>query len=208
MPPPPRGRVRQGALVLAAGSGQRFGSDKRVARLADGRHVLCASLAPVAEAFDDWRLVLRAGRDASLPARLAVDRRRVTFSERAARGMGAALADAVRQAPSEWDVLWVALGDMPWIDSATLFTLQDAAAREPTRIVRPRYRGRSGHPVAWPRALRDQLEALDGDAGARDLLRRHPERLYEIDVEDVGVLSDVDHSHDLAGHGVTNGNET
>ena len=38
-------------LVLAAGSGQRFGSDKRLAQLADGSSLLRATLLRAKEAF-------------------------------------------------------------------------------------------------------------------------------------------------------------
>ncbi len=194
---------------MAAGSGQRFGSDKRLALLPDGRHVLCAALAVIAEAFDDWRVVLRAIRDAHLPAELALDPARVTFSERAAGGMGMALADAVGQAPPEWDVVWVALGDMPWLATTTLLALQDAAAASAAQsIVRPVHRGRPGHPVGFPRCLRHRLVALDGDAGARELLRRPAANVVEVEVDDAGIHRDVDRPDDLAGHDVTNSNET
>lgn len=201
--------TRQGALVLAAGSGERFGADKRLASLPDGRHVLCATLASIAEAFDDWRLVLRAGRDENLPATFAIDPARVILSAHAARGMGAALADAVREAPPEWDMLWVALADMPWIVTSTLLALQASAERSrATRIVRPRYRGHAGHPVGFPGSFRDELAALDGDAGARELLRRHGTQLLTIDVDDPAVLGDVDRLEDLTRGSVTIGNET
>ena len=47
------------ALVLAAGRGMRFGSDKRRATLADGRSLLAHSVERARVVFDDVRVVLR-----------------------------------------------------------------------------------------------------------------------------------------------------
>ncbi len=51
-------------LVLAAGTGQRFGSDKRCAKLADGNSLLRATVLRTQEAFSDVRVVLKAEDDA------------------------------------------------------------------------------------------------------------------------------------------------
>ncbi|WP_313223791.1 NTP transferase domain-containing protein [Stutzerimonas nitrititolerans] len=51
-------------LVLAAGTGQRFGSDKRCAKLADGNSLLRVTVLRTQEAFSDVRVVLKAEDDA------------------------------------------------------------------------------------------------------------------------------------------------
>lgn len=87
----------------------------------------------------------------------------------------------------------VALADMPWIMSDTLLALRDAALSH--RIAAPVYGGRRGHPVAFAWDLLPELAALDGDEGARALLRRHG--VYEMPCADPGVLRDVDTIDDL-----------
>ncbi|NIE88025.1 molybdopterin-guanine dinucleotide biosynthesis protein MobA, partial [Burkholderia sp. Tr-860] len=51
--------------------------------------------------------------------------------------------------------------------------------------------------VAFAAVHRDALAALDGDTGARALLLAH--ELAEVEVDDPGVLRDVDTRDDLAG---------
>jgi len=58
---PEGGAVSVIALVLAAGSSTRFGSDKRRATLADGRSLLAHSVARARAVFDEVRVVLREG---------------------------------------------------------------------------------------------------------------------------------------------------
>ncbi|WP_417775494.1 nucleotidyltransferase family protein [Stutzerimonas xanthomarina] len=187
-------------LVLAAGRATRFGTDKRRARLADGRTLLEASLANAAEAFDELLLVLRDGEtvdDLHLPPQV-----RVIHTPLAERGLGASLAAGAEALSSHsGKALAVLLGDMPWVrpdTCASLIAVADAA-----HIVQPRHDGQPGHPVLFGRAFWPALCELDGDEGARSLIRLHPEHYQTVDVEDAGILLDVDRPTDLDGRSAT-----
>lgn len=178
------------ALILAAGFGTRFGSDKRQAVLGDGRTLLAASLARAEAVFDEVHLVLRPEDD---PARLGVpDGARIIRCQDANRGMGHSLAAGARAlAGHPAEALAVLLGDMPWIAEASLRALQAQAA--PRRIVFPRYQGERGHPVLFGRDFWAELQGLDGDQGARPVLQAHPDACVALALDDPGVLRDVDH---------------
>ncbi|MCK7579437.1 MAG: NTP transferase domain-containing protein [Chromatiales bacterium] len=60
------------------------------------------------------------------------------------------------------------------------------------------HRGQRGHPVGFSAEFAPALRALQGDRGARDLLARHADRLQCLEVDDPGVLLDVDTPADLA----------
>ena len=177
------------ALVLAAGSSRRFGTDKRMALLADGRGVLESTLVAVAEVFARIYVVLRAE---DSPAALGVPPGvGVIRAPHATRGMGASLAQAVAElAESEAEALAVFLGDMPWIDATTQRYLCTRVNR--SNIVRPHYRGGPGHPVLFGRNFWPALRRLDGDNGARELLREQRTVCVNVDVEDSGILQDID----------------
>lgn len=87
----------------------------------------------------------------------------------------------------------VALGDMPWITPETLRAVCAAGLTHP--IVAPMCEGQRGHPVAFAWDLLPELARLDGDTGARDLLRRHG--VHMLPCDDAGVLRDVDTVADL-----------
>ena len=121
----------------------------------------------------------------------------VLVSAEAERGMGAALASAVR-ASADAPGWLVALADMPAIAPATLLDIAEAviaADAGPEIIVAPRHNGLRGHPVGFGRAHGAALAALDGDEGARSLLASAPVRY--IDTLDAGVVHDIDTPLDL-----------
>ena len=63
------------------------------------------------------------------------------------------------------------------------------------RVVYAQYRGRRGHPVAFAAELYSELIQLRGDEGARRVMARYPAHGQEVD--DPGVLMDVDTAADL-----------
>jgi len=177
------------ALVLAAGSARRFGADKRRAALSDGRSLLAHSVERAWAAFDDVRVVLREGErgeDFGLPAAC-----RIVVSPLAAAGMGHSLAaGAGSLLDSQAQAVAILLGDMPWIEPATLLRLAEAVTA--STIVLPRHAGQQGHPVIFGRDFWPTLGRLSGDEGARAVLRAHQGCCVVVEVDDAGVLLDVD----------------
>ncbi len=117
--------------------------------------------------------------------------------ERADEGMGASLACGV-QAAAAADGWIIALADMPWVATATIASVRDAIAGG-ALLAAPFHDGRRGHPVGFGRACYRELAALTGDEGARAVVMRHARELQRIDVDDPGVLRDVDTPADLMG---------
>ncbi len=64
-------------------------------------------------------------------------------------------------------------------------------------IAAPAYRGERGHPVGFARRFLDELSALHGDQGAKELIAEHPDWVTLYEVDDPGVLRDVDRPSDL-----------
>ncbi|BBH45210.1 nucleotidyltransferase family protein [Pseudomonas sp. KU43P] len=177
------------ALVLAAGRSVRFGGDKRRATLDDGRSLLVHSVERACSVFSDVRVVLREGErgeDLGLPGNC-----RVIASPDAGLGMGHSLAaGAASLVDSDAQAVAVLLGDMPWIAPATFGQLVSAAGA--SAIVLPQHDGQQGHPVLFGRAFWPALSRLTGDEGARSVVKAHPASCIRLEVQDAGVLQDVD----------------
>ena len=177
------------ALVLAAGSSVRFGGDKRRATLADGRSLLVHSVERACSVFSDVRVVLREGErgaDLGLPSEC-----RIIASPDAGLGMGHSLAaGAASLIDSDAQAVAILLGDMPWIAPATFGQLISAAGA--SAIVLPQHDGQQGHPVLFGRDFWPALSCLMGDEGARSVVKAHPASCIRVEVQDPGVLQDVD----------------
>ena len=110
-------------------------------------------------------------------------------------GMGTSLAAGVR-ATSDAKGWVIALADMPFIRPETI-RIVTKALQEGAAIVAPSFRGERGHPVGFALRFCEELSSLRGDNGAREFLGQHPEWVKIFEVDDPGVVHDVDKLSDL-----------
>lgn len=202
------------ALILAAGRATRFGADKRQAHLPDGRCMLDVVLALYAGVFERVMMVAQDG-DAFAAhwagihgvERIVIDPAWALSRQSeptsapmgmGESGMGDSLARGAQALLLQPDVSGVIVGlaDMPAVSPSTLTALRQAL-RDHARPVVPVYQGQLGQPRGFPADCLQALAQLHGDQGARYLLDwRH--QAHAVQVDDPGVLIDVDTPQDLA----------
>lgn len=183
------------AILLAAGSATRFGSDKLLHRLPHEVPIAVQAARHLKVVFSERVLAVVRPDSPQLKEFLEKENCRVVVCENAAEGMGASLACAAREAAGAEGFV-VALADMPFIRSSTIAAVRDAlVAGAP--LVAPYFRARRGHPVGISGKFRSELEALRGDQGARQVIAANEAGLVKIPVGDPGVLRDIDTPQDL-----------
>lgn len=193
-------RVPVAALVLAAGSGERYrslcGQFKLLAPLSDGRPLVRATCEL---AVDVAARVIVVGRcDLSGVQRALAGVPAVLLAcPAAAAGPGAALRAGVAAIPEDHAIM-VFLADMPYIALATAVGVREAL-QHGAALVRPMYNGAPGHPVGFARDFRAELLQLDAQRGAAPLLSKHRDRLQRLCVDDPGCVHDIDEPDDILG---------
>jgi molybdenum cofactor cytidylyltransferase len=182
-------------LLLCGGSSTRFGSDKLGVEIG-GTPLVAHSARHLIEGAGNALAVIPLGASA-LRRILEEAGCDILESGDTRRGLGASLAAGVAAA-SEAGGWIVALGDMPFILPATIAAVRLRLA-EGALMAAPVLRGSGerGHPVGFARSLKAQLAAVDGDEGARAVIVRHRAAFAAIEVDDPGIVRDIDTPSDL-----------
>jgi molybdenum cofactor cytidylyltransferase len=173
-------------LILAAGESRRMGSPKPLL-MYHGRTFLETLIALFTPRCGEVIVVLGAhveqiAQGTSLAARFVVNAD-YTF------GQTSSLQCGLRALNPESEGVLMTLVDHPAVLPATL----DALLASPRPLLRvPRHGGRRGHPLWFARELVKEFLALDPAQGARDVVRAHAEQTEFLDVDDPGILIDVD----------------
>ncbi|CAN5697745.1 nucleotidyltransferase family protein [soil metagenome] len=192
------------AILLAAGSGSRFGSDKLMHPLPDGTPIAVQSARNLKAALPHSRriAVIRPGSGALADA-LAAEAFEVVVCDNAADGMGHSLAagvdaagrDGKRESADDAGFV-VALADMPFITPSSIVAVGDSIVGGAS-LAAPTFEGRRGHPVGFSAIHRAALLGLTGDEGARRLISSAGALMTLVAVDDPGVLRDIDTPEDL-----------
>ena len=189
------------ALILAAGKSSRFGTDKRVAQLADGMSML-GRTCEVYRGTPGRRVVVldtigiknHALLDA-IPAEFEL-----CESARSWQGQAYSLADGLNHL-GDVDAALVALGDMPFVTPETIGALLTTwQKRKPQRriVIRPNFQGSDGHPILFDGSLLNDLRARSVPGGGASLLQQ-ADVVLRVPVTDRGCVLDIDRPQHING---------
>jgi len=189
------GGARIGAVVLAAGAGRRLGGVAKALLPIDDDTFLARVVARAVDAGiarADIAVVVGAPFADQVAAAARTLGVAVVVNPAPERGMASSVAAgfaAIADRPVTAALLWPV--DHARVDAATLTALRAAGAGVPV------HGGRGGHPALVPRSLFGALAGCaDQPDGARGVLRG---ALRRLEVDDPGVIADVDVPADLAG---------
>lgn len=94
------------------------------------------------------------------------------------------------------EVLLVSPADLPHLQATTVAELLQKMIETGAPLALPTYHGKRGHPLAIAPRLVSEIDNLDPNIGLKQLRDRHDKDLLEIEVEDAGVVQDVDTPED------------
>lgn len=186
--------MRIGCVLLAAGSGSRFGGDK-LQHAVEG--VSMAERACLLHADIDYasRILVARPNDAFVASVAEKYGFALVVNERAPQGIGtsvAAGAAALLSLHLPLDGALFAVCDQPYLTRSTVSSLLRVFSDAPYAIVAPCFDGKRGNPALFPSALLDELVTLDGDVGGSAIIHLHKELLVTVPVDDAAELIDVD----------------
>jgi molybdenum cofactor cytidylyltransferase len=182
------------AIVLAAGASTRFGSAKQLARVG-GHPLLHTAVSRAAEVAGNAVLVVLGAHASELTPLLAHSQASVIINREWREGMASSIRAGVARLPPSCTAVLLMVVDQVAVTKEDLQRLVSAWRRQPEYIAAAHYGAVSGVPAIFPRSSFSDLQALRGDSGARQLLRRNPDRLVRVPMERAAI--DIDTPEDL-----------
>jgi molybdenum cofactor cytidylyltransferase len=85
--------------------------------------------------------------------------------------------------------VFVCLADQPLVKSETLMRMRLCHLEKPGMIIIPVFHGKKGHPPLLPREIAAEIYAVPT---FRDLIERHSDKIYHLDLSDEGIVLDMD----------------
>jgi molybdenum cofactor cytidylyltransferase len=182
-------------IVLAAGSGTRFGGTKQLAHY-QGKPLTQHAVDALASA-GVGELVVVIGHDADAVERALRLPPQGRFVRNPDHGTGqsSSLSAGLHALSDQSEGAVVLLADQPGVTDAEVRALIDAFGRSRSRIVRIAYADGPG-PALLSREVYAEAGHLHGDFGARALMASHPGWIEEVQVP-FRAPPDVDRAEDL-----------
>ena len=108
------------------------------------------------------------------------------------QGIASSLRTGLSAVDPNSDAALIILGDQPFLRPQTLDRVVDEYRRSQAQIVIPVYQGQRGNPVLLDRSVFAEVMTLEGDVGSRAIFANHLDGIVKVEVEDKGILLDLD----------------
>ena len=182
-------------IILAAGASRRMGSPKALLEF-QGETFLDRLIGNLSEVCAETIVVL--GYHADLIHGRLTRSARFVVNPAPERGQLTSLQCGLAAVSPESNGVLFTPMDYPAVRPDTIRRIADAFARRDTAtvLVIPRFNGRRGHPVLAAATLIPEFLALPETAAARDVVRRHGANIHYIEVDDPGIVADIDTPED------------
>lgn len=180
-----------GCVIMASGMGKRFGGNKLMADFAGEPMILRALKAT--DGLAQKRVVVTRHEDvAGLCRERGVD---VVLHDLPHR------SDTVRlglEALEDCDCCMFLPGDQPLLRKETVAVLIERWKQSPERIIRPVHDDTPGSPVLFPAWAFPELKTLPEGKGGAVVMKKHPDAVLPVEIDDPYELADADTPETLA----------
>jgi molybdenum cofactor cytidylyltransferase len=183
------------AMILAAGESKRMGKPKLLLPLGAKTMIETVIDKVIQSNVERILVVLGSNRKkiekkiGNLPLEIAVN---PDFKE----GMLSSVQRGLEVLPEEAQAVLIFLGDQPSIPSEVIDSVINAFRKTGKGIVLPVYKGERGHPVLLDMKYRREVKNLNPEVGLRELVYGRPEDILEVEVDDAGILRDINDIED------------
>ena len=181
-------------ILLAAGQSTRFGSNKLLHPLNKSKSIGQQSAHNLIQACPNSIAVIN-NTSSTLAESLSDTGLKIIENTEAAQGMGSSIACGV-QASADADAWLIVLADMPFIQTQTIKKIIQNF-KENKCIIAATYLHQQGHPVLFSQHFFKALTQLNSDNGAKNILNNNSEFIKLIEINDPGILQDIDLMKDL-----------
>jgi molybdenum cofactor cytidylyltransferase len=179
-------------LILAAGESFRMGSDKATLTYR-GRTFLELIVQTLREGGLERIMVVLGHHAEEIQRQIKIDAAQVVINPDYRSGQTSSLQVGLRSlVADDLEAVLLCLVDHPAVCAETVTRIMATYRQSGAPVVIPTYQGRRGHPVLIGRQVFAELLGLACDAGADSVVRRYLPATQFVEVEDEGIVVDVD----------------
>ena len=185
------------AIILAAGSSTRMGSQKMLLPFGESTILETVIQNIRSSSVDSILVVLGANHEEihevikPLPVEVCINTNHLS-------GMLSSVVCGFSALPDDTSTALIFLGDQPGISPAVTNAVIRAYNDSLHGIVVPVSSHRRGHPLLVDFKYKREIGRLDLEKGLRALMHHFPEDVLEVEVDDGGILIDIDTPEDYS----------
>ena len=181
------------AVILAGGESKRMGKKNKLLVPINGKPMVALTAETMIASKANSVAAVTGFEHRKIQEAIKILNIEFIHNENFQNGISSSVVTAIRSSPEDCSAILIGLGDMPKITVSHINKLIDAYnPLEGRAICVPTWKGKRGNPVLWARRFFPEMLQLKGDFGAKELMGKYAELVVEVEMNDNGIVIDID----------------
>ena len=181
------------AVILAGGQSKRMGTKNKLLVPINGKPMIALTAETIIASKASSVAAVTGFEHQKIQGAIKNSNIEFIHNKNFQNGISSSVVTAIKSAPEDCSAILIGLGDMPKITVSHINKLIDAYnPLEGRAICVPTWKGKRGNPVLWARRFFPEMLQLKGDFGAKELMGKYAELVVEVEMNDNGIIIDID----------------
>ena len=181
------------AVILAGGQSKRMGTKNKLLVPINGKPMIALTAETIIASKASSVAAITGFEHQQIQEAIKNSNIEFIHNKNFQNGISSSVVTAIESAPEDCSAILIGLGDMPKITVSHINKLIDAYnPLEGRAICVPTWKGKRGNPVLWARRFFPEMLQLKGDFGAKELMGKYAELVVEVEMNDNGIIIDID----------------
>ena len=177
------------AILLAAGQSKRMGSENKLTKKIQGIPLIKHSVKNILDSSID-ELIIVVGHQKEIIGKLIDKNEKIkfVFNKNFENGMASSIKIGMDNLSEKTEAFFICLGDMPLVNQDVYNQLITSINNK--EIIVPTYKGQQGNPVLFSKSIKEKIFTLQGDIGAKKILKTNESKILNVEINDQGITKD------------------
>ena len=185
------------AILLAAGQSKRMNGENKLTKKIQGVPLIKHSVKNILASSID-KIIIVLGYQNEIVKQLIDQDKKIKFviNKNFSNGMASSIKTGLKHLPENTEAFFICLGDMPAIDK-NIFNIL-IKSKGDKEIIVPNYKSEQGNPVLFSKTMKNEIMNIEGDAGAKKIIKLNKDKILNIEVNDQGIMKNFNTPKDFS----------
>lgn len=179
------------AILLAAGQSKRMSGRNKLIKEINNIPIIKHSVKNILNSKVDELIIVLGYQKDVIHKYIDKDKKiNVVYNKNFKNGMASSIKIGLKNLSKNTNYFFICLGDMPMVSVNVYNKLIDS--KDKNEIIVPTYNGISGNPVLFSKYIKKKIFNIEGDFGAKKIIKLNEEKVFKLPVNEEGVTLDFD----------------
>ena len=175
------------AILLAAGQSKRMRGENKLIKEINGIPLIKLSIINILESCINELIIITGHENQILEETINKNNKiKIFFNHHYKTGMASSIKKGIENLSKETKAFFICLGDMPMIKKETYNELINYVDKK--EIIIPTYKNQQGNPVLFSIKMKDKIMNIQGDVGAKEILKKDNNKVLNLPINDLGII--------------------